>query len=293
MGNELYRWNFVPYQFLSRWATFVDWVAGAPSATSREPSDEAHDSFLLIGVLGGDAQMPRRHSHCPPIICLASVSAGAVLAPLGACHLSKPSVPMPPDGYTSLRADAIHHRLAIAADPESCHEIEVGQFNGFEPSLDQNKPGRLVIWNPNPGPNDPICCPSQYTRSVYGYQGQTFVLVEKTGHSSADFVAAPQASGAPSAPGTTASQTAGTTSGLCTPVGVNSIVRMPATEAERREERSVSGGCQSGIALGGQTDTAIVRIDVRTNAAVGTQPSDRVDDIAAESNQNDVGLLFC
>ena len=67
-----------------------------------------------------------------------------------------------------------------------------------------------------------------------------------------------------------------------------------ATDAQSREQQTVAGECRSGISLGSQADPATVFLDVPNPAPVGpATTNDEVDDIAAESNQNPIGLLFC
>jgi hypothetical protein len=66
---------------------------------------------------------------------------------------------------------------------------QVGRLDGTKPSVEA--PGRLAIWTPLTQPDEPTCCPSQYERTVHQYDGQTFVPVETTVRSAADFEETP------------------------------------------------------------------------------------------------------
>ena len=70
---------------------------------------------------------------------------------------------------------------------------KVGQLEGLKPSLDGA--GQIVIWNTRSQPNEPRCCPSQFERAVYQYDGRIFVLTETTVHDAAEFEAVPWTTG--------------------------------------------------------------------------------------------------
>jgi hypothetical protein len=38
-----------------------------------------------------------------------------------------------------------------------------------------NSPGTIIVDTPHPAPTDPMCCPSQYERTTYSYDGRIFV----------------------------------------------------------------------------------------------------------------------
>ncbi len=66
---------------------------------------------------------------------------------------------------------------------------EVGHLEGQKPVIVE--PGRVGIWNPRLQANEPRCCPTQFERVVHQYDGQSFVPVETTVHTTAEFQAAP------------------------------------------------------------------------------------------------------
>jgi hypothetical protein len=39
-------------------------------------------------------------------------------------------------------------------------------------------PGTIVIDTPHPAPTDPTCCPSEYERTTYSYDGRIFVSTD-------------------------------------------------------------------------------------------------------------------
>jgi hypothetical protein len=68
---------------------------------------------------------------------------------------------------------------------------------------------------------------------------------------------------------------------------------MLASQAQSREGMQLQSGCKSGIGIGTRNDAATIYLFVPSASANGAQPTDPVSNISAESNQNQVGLLFC
>ena len=77
--------------------------------------------------------------------------------------------------------------FVLVFSAEASSVVKVGQFNGLRPQFDA--PGEVAVWTPNYGPSDPRCCPSEFARSVYRYDGRIFVNAETTIHSAEEFEA--------------------------------------------------------------------------------------------------------